>query len=652
MTKNDWDLEAANATYNVDGWGSGYFSINPDGNVMAKPLKESGGAIPLLEVVNEARSRGLPFPLVIRFQDLLRHRVESVNSAFENAISEFNYRGKYRGVFPIKVNQLREVIEEIVDAGQPFHFGLEAGSKPELVAALAMHKDPESLIICNGYKDPAFIRIALLGRKLGKLVIIVVEKLEELEQTIRASKEVGVEPHIGIRVRLYSKGSGKWSPSGGENAKFGLDTTSLVAASEMLKAAGLAHCFKLVHFHVGSQVPDISTIKRAVREAARYYAKLCQLGHELGYLDVGGGLGVDYDGSRSDFDSSTNYSLQEYANDVVWNIMDVCDSENVAHPAIVNEGGRAIVAHHSVLVVEAFSSIEKTGPKMRVDVTENDHKLVRDILDVKQRLKRGNRLESLHDIKQIKEEAQQTFTLGHLDLESKAKIDSVYWQLAQQIVNMHRGLRYVPEEVKELETSLGDQYICNFSVFQSLLDHWALGQLFPIMPIHRLTTPPDRNGMLVDITCDSDGKVSKFIDLQDVKDTLPLHRIAPGEIYYLGVFMVGAYQDIMGDLHNLFGRVTEAHVFLDSDEELGWYIEEVIEGSTIGEVLAMTQWDKVELMRLLKTQVDGAIKGDRLKPNDAMKLLSDYERLLNEYTYLSLTDAKPPPQPGNWLPLS
>jgi arginine decarboxylase len=483
-------------------------------------------------------------------------------------------------------------------------------------------------------------------------VIIVAEKLEELEQTIRAAKEVDVEPLIGIRVRLHSKGSGKWSPSGGENAKFGLDTTNLVAASQMLKEAGFAHCLKLVHFHLGSQVPDISTIKRAVREAARYYAKLAKLGHELGYLDVGGGLGVDYDGSRSDFDSSTNYSLQEYANDVVWNIMDVCDSEGVPHPVIVSEGGRAIVAHHSVLVLEAFSAIEKTGPKLKVEVTEKDHKLVHDILDVKQRLKRGNRIESLHDIQQIKEEAQQTFDLGLLGLESKAKIDTVYWQLAHQIVNMHRGLRYVPEEVKELEVTLADQYICNFSVFQSLLDHWALGQLFPIMPIHRLTTPPDRHGTIVDITCDSDGKVSKFIDLQDVKETLPLHRIPPGEMYYIGVFMVGAYQDIMGDLHNLFGRVTEVHVFLDPDEESGWYIEEVIGGSTIGEVLAMTQWDKVELMRLLKAQVDDAIKTDRLKPNDAMRLLDDYERLLLEYTYLTLNGTKPPPQPGNWLPLS
>src|SRR2546423_1306018 len=558
----DWDVESAIATYNVDGWGSGYFTVNAEGNVVAKPLQENGGSITILEVVNEARSRGLSFPLVIRFQDLLRHRVESVKIAFQNAIAEFDYKGAYRGVFPIKVNQLREVIEEIVDAGQQFHFGLEAGSKPELVAALAMHKDPESLIICNGYKDKAFIRIALLGRKLGKLVVIVVEKLEELEQTIKASKEVGVEPVIGIRVRLHSKSSGKWSPSSGENAKFGLDTTNLVAASQMLKDAGFAH------------------------------------------------------------------------------------------PSIVNEGGRAIVAHHSVLVVEAFSSIEKTGPRLKIEASEKDHKLVGDIVDVKQRLKRGNRMESLHDIQQIKEEAQETFTLGHLELESKAKIDALYWQLAQQIVNMHRGLRYVPDEIKELETSLGDQYICNFSVFQSLLDHWALGQLFPIMPIHRLTTSPDRQGTLVDITCVSDGKVSKFTDLQDVRDTLPLHRVIPGEIYYLGVFMVGAYQDIMGDLHNLFGRVTEAHIFLDPDEESGWYIEEVIEGSTIGEVLAMTQWDKVELMRLLKTQVDTAIKTDRLKPNDAMKLLSDYERLLQEYTYLSFNGVKAPAQPGSWLPLS
>jgi arginine decarboxylase len=645
--KPDWDIESAINTYNVDGWGGGYFTINGAGNAEARPLQEGGGSIDLLEVVNEAKERGLGFPLVIRFQDLLRHRVVAINRAFQAAISEFGYRNQYRGVFPIKVNQLREVIEEIADAGQEFHFGLEAGSKPELIASLAIHTNPESLIVCNGYKDRAYIRAAMLGRRLGKSVIVVVEKLEELQQGIRVAREMGVDPLFGIRVRLHSKGFGKWTTSGGEHAKFGLDTANLVAASDLLKAEGMAHCLKLLHFHVGSQVPDISTIKRAVREAARYYAKLSKLGHELGYVDVGGGLAVDYDGSRTTFDSSMNYSLQEYANDVVWNIMDVCDSEGVAHPAIVSESGRAIVAHHSVLVVEAFGAIEKNDPDAKVTPAETDHKLVRDILDVQQKLRRNNRRESLHDAQQIKEEAQQMFSLGLLDLPSKAKIESVYWQLAEQIVAMHRGLRYVPEEVKELETSLGDQYICNFSIFQSLLDHWALGQLFPIMPIHRLNTPPDRNGTIVDITCDSDGKISKFIDLQDVRETLPLHRISNGEMYYIGVFMVGAYQDIMGDLHNLFGRVTEVHVFLDPDEESGWYIEEVIEGSTVGQVLALTQWDKIELMRLVKSQVDAAIKSDRLKPNDAMKLLADYERLLQEYTYLSLNDAQHPASNGH-----
>ncbi len=645
MTKPEWDIDAAIALYNVDAWGHGYFSVNSSGNVVAKPLKESGGRIDLLEVVNEARARGLGFPLVIRFQDLLRHRVETVNRAFQEAMQEFGYRNGYRGVFPIKVNQLREVIEEIVDAGKQYHFGLEAGSKPELIAALAMHQDPESLIICNGYKDRAFIRTALLGRRLGKSVIIVVEKLEELEQTLRVGKEMGIEPYVGVRVRLHSKGAGKWTTSGGEHAKFGLSTTNLVAASEMLKSEGLAHCLKLVHFHVGSQVPDISTIKRAVREAARYYAKLSKLGHQLGYLDVGGGLGVDYDGSRTSFDSSTNYSLQEYCNDVVYNIMEVCDSEGVAHPAIVSEGGRAIVAHHSVLVVEAFGSIEKDPAPSKIEIGPDDPKPLRDIIEVKRQLKRGNRLETLHDAQQIKEEAQQMFNLGLLDLESKAKIEAFYWQVARQIVALHRGLKYVPEEVKELETSLGDQYICNFSVFQSLLDHWALGQLFPIMPIHRLTSPPERQGTLVDITCDSDGKINKFTDLQDVKETLPLHKIIPGDLYYLGVFLVGAYQDIMGDLHNLFGRVTEVHVFLDEDEESGWYIEEVIEGSTIGQVLALTQWDKIELLRLMKLQVDAAIKSDRLKPNDAMKILADYERGLQGYTYLALDGASPAPAP-------
>lgn len=634
MTES-WDIPSAIALYNIDRWGSGYFTINRVGNIQVMPTQSQNRAIDLMEVIREARERNLTFPLVVRFQDLLRHRVETINRAFQSAISEANYQNVYKGVFPIKVNQLREVVEEIMDAGRPYAFGLEAGSKPELIAALAIHRDPESLIICNGYKDPTFIQNALLGRKLGKQVIMVVEKLEEVRQIVQVSREMNVSPMIGLRVRLQARGSGKWATSGGENAKFGLSTADLVAASNFLKSEGLADALRLVHFHVGSQVPDIGVIKRAVREGARFYAKLSKMGHPMQFLDVGGGLGVDYDGSRTAFDSSMNYTLQEYARDVVYNILDVCDSEKVPHPTIVSESGRAIVAHHSVLVVEVFGSIEKGPAELPLEIKENDPKLLQDIAETQRGLAKQNRLETLHDAQQIKEQAQSMFELGLLDLEIKAKIETIYWQIAQSVVELCRGMRYVPEEVKELETALGDQYLCNFSVFQSLPDHWALGQLFPIMPVHNLNQPPDRNGTLVDITCDSDGKVGKFIDLQDVRETLPLHRIRSGEPYYLGFFLMGAYQDIMGDLHNLFGRVNEVHLFLDEDEESGWYVEEIIEGSTVGSVLSMTQWDQNELIRLVKAQTDAAIKSDRLKPSEAMRLLAEYERGLKGYTYLN-----------------
>jgi arginine decarboxylase len=630
-----WDIQSAISLYNIDRWSSGYFSINPQGHIQVLPMQGTDG-IDIMEIIEEARSRGLIFPLLIRFQDLLRHRVERINRAFTDAMAEANYQNVYRGVFPIKVNQLREVVEEIIDAGKPFHFGLEAGSKPELMAAIAIHSDPESLIICNGYKDTLFIQNALLGRKLGKKIFMVVEKLEELAAILQVSREVGVEPLIGLRVRLQSKGAGKWATSGGENAKFGLSTADLVAASETLKREGLAHCLQLVHFHVGSQVPDIGTIKRAVREAARFYAKMAKMGHPLGYFDVGGGLGVDYDGSRTAFDSSTNYSLSEYARDIVYNVMDVCDSEKVAHPIIISESGRALVAHHSVLIVEAFGSIEKNSAPISMDEQTGEIKLVSDMRDLQKNLTMQNRMETLHDAQQIKEQTQSMFDLGLLDLESKARIEVLYWRVAQAIVDFTRGAKYVPDEIKDLEVTLGDQYVCNFSVFQSLLDHWALGQLFPVMPIHRLDQMPTRNGTLVDITCDSDGKVSKFIDLQDVKETLALHDLRPGEPYYIGFFLMGAYQDIMGDFHNLFGRVNEAHVFLDEDEEGGFYIEEIIEGSTIGDVLTLTQWNQNELIRLIKAQVDAAIKSDRLKPNEAMRLLTNYERVLKTYTYLHL----------------
>ena len=529
------------------------------------------------------------------------------------------------------------MVEEIVDAGKKYHFGLEAGSKPEMIAALSVHEDPESLLVGNGYKDPELIQAALMGVKLGKKVILVVEKLEELYQILAVGKRMGVVPMIGARVRLLSKGAGKWATSGGENAKFGLDTAELVTMSDVLHEAGIPQALKMLHYHVGSQVPDISTINRATSEATRFYAKLYQMGHPLEYLDVGGGLAVDYDGSRTSFDSSMNYSVHEYTRTLVYNIMEICDAEKVPHPIIVSESGRYIAAPHSVLIVEAFGVIEKEHAPREIVAAPSDHKLVNDMFEIGASLTKKRRQENLHDAQQIRDQAQSMFELGILDLRSKAKIDALYWQIAAGVVQLYKGVKYVPEEVKELEVSLADQLICNFSVFQSIIDHWALGQLFPIMPIHRHHEKMERQGTLVDITCDSDGKIAKFIDFQDVRPTLPLHRLIPNEPYYLGFFLTGAYQDIMGDLHNLFGRVNEMHVFLDEDEEEGYYIEEEIPGTTVGSVLTHTQWDPKEMSRRIKAQLDAAIKSDRLKPNEGMRLLSEYERTLNSYTYLNFS---------------
>lgn len=635
-----WTIQDARTRYNIDRWGARYFDINDAGHVVARPLQDAGVGVDLTDIVEEARGRGLKFPLLIRFQDILRHRVEAINKAFRNAITEFNYTAQYRGVFPIKVNQLREVVEEILDAGKPFNFGLEVGSKPELFAGLAMQNQPGSLIICNGYKDVQFIRMALMGTKLGKHVIMVVEKLEELKQIIAVSRQVGVEPLIGIRARLASKGAGKWAESGGENAKFGLSTAELLAATELLRAEKLEHCFKLLHFHIGSQVPDILTVKKAVQEASRFYAKLHKMGFGIEFMDVGGGLGVDYDGSRSAFDSSTNYSLQEYANDIVYYIADVCNAEKVPHPNIVSESGRGIVAYHSVLLVEVFGSIAKTKGGDALTFGDSEHALVRELLDIKKNIAKLNKLEAYHDAEERKEDAHQMFTLGLLELPDKAKIETLYWEISQAVVASFQGQAYIPEEIRKLEDLLGDQYLCNFSVFQSLLDHWALGQLFPIMPIARLNERPTKEGTLVDITCDSDGCINKFVDLRDVRDTLPLHELNSNgngqqEPYYLGFFLMGAYQDIMGDLHNLFGRVNEVHVFLEPDEPTGYYIEEIIEGNTIVQTLAAVQYDENEIKRLMKVQVDEAIKSDRMKPSEGMRLLDDYERGLKEYTYLT-----------------
>jgi len=634
-----WSTDDAAELYLIDRWGAGYFGVSDDGKMTVTPLPGRPGSVAILDVVESAiRDEGLKAPLIIRFQDMLHHRVRVLNEAFAKAIQENKFRGTYRGVFPIKVNQLREVVEEIIEAGRPWHYGIEVGSKPEMFAGLALHTDNDSLIICNGYKDDAYIRTALLGSKLGKKVILIAEKLSEVRAIIRIANEMNVQPEIGMRIRLVSRGAGKWAESSGEKAKFGLSTAEILEAAKLIQDAGMPNAFKLLHFHIGSQIPDILIVKRAVREAARYYAKLRRAGHPIEYIDVGGGLAVDYDGSRSTYDSSMNYSVDEYARDIVWNIADICDEERVPHPHIVSESGRAIVAHHCVLVVEAFGAIERSsGPTVPEAPAKKEHKLLSSLEDIIVHLSERGLTESWHDLLHVKEEAQKMFELGLLELDVKASVEADFWRVAERIRKATEELdpADVPDDLRGLASEFASQHLCNFSVFQSLLDHWSFGALFPVVPIHRLDQRPTLQASLVDITCDSDGKVSKFIDrVEDSRETIPLHPIGNGP-YYLGVFLTGAYQDIMGDIHNLFGRVNEVHVFLDEDEECGYYLEETIAGNTIGEVLQMTQYEARDLAAKLKGQVDAAIKQDRLKPTEGMRLLAEYERGLKDHTYLS-----------------
>jgi len=629
-----WSAAKSEEHYGFKRWGSGHISVDDDGFVKVQPRLDGRG-IRVLDVVQEARGMGLKAPMVIRFQDLLRHRVVQLNEVFARAIKEEGYKGSYRGVFPIKVNQLREVVDEIVAAGKDYHFGLEAGSKPELMIALAMHEGANRLIICNGYKDHDYIRLALLGRKLGKRIIIVVEQLAELDDIIRLAEETGVKPLIGFRAKLQTRGEGKWAMSTGDNAKFGLNTAEILFACEKLKAARLQSCLRLVHFHIGSQVPNIITIKNAVIEATRFYCQLAKMGFPMGYLDVGGGLGIDYDGSRTNFESSMNYSMEEYARDVVFNIREICNACNEPVPDIVSESGRAIVAPHSLLVVEVFERINKRESLGKQHQPKEKHKVVDDLeVMLKNKTKLG-RLERFHDALQKKEEAFSLFNLGYLDLENRAAAESLFWQICEQIAKESRSSGYQPEELHELDTLLADQYVCNFSVFQSLLDHWALKQLFPIAPLHRLNEQPTVNAILVDITCDSDGKISSFIDLQDVKDYIRLHPLNH-KPYYLGIFLTGAYQDIMGDLHNLFGRVNEVHVFLEDDEPNGFYIEEALSGSRIADVIEGVQYQQEDLCRKMKVLIDNATRKDQVKPREGVRLLELYESQMLNKTYLNI----------------
>jgi arginine decarboxylase len=632
-----WSAAKSEEHYGFKRWGSGHFSVDEEGFVNVQPQAD-GRSIRVVDVIQEALGMGLQAPLVIRYQDLLRHRVVQLNETFRQAIRQEGYKGEYRGVFPIKVNQLREVVDEIIAAGKDYHYGLEAGSKPELMIAMAMHEGSQRLIICNGYKDHDYIRLALLGRKLGKKIILVVEQLAELDDIIRLAQETGVKPLIGFRAKLQTRGEGKWAMSTGDNAKFGLNTAEILFACEKLKAAKFRQCLRLVHFHIGSQVPNIITIKTAVVEATRFYCQLAKLGFPMGYLDVGGGLGVDYDGSRTNFESSMNYSMEEYARDVVFNIREICDASGVPVPDIVSESGRAVVAPHSMLVVEVFERINKRESLGQQHQPKEKHKVVTDLgVLLKNKTKLG-RLERFHDALLKKEEALSLFNLGYLDLENRAAAESIFWQICEEIAKEGRKTGYQPEELHDLSTLLADQYVCNFSVFQSLLDHWALKQLFPVAPLHRLKEKPSVNAILVDITCDSDGKIGSFIDLQDVKEYVTLHPLN-NKPYYLGIFLTGAYQDIMGDLHNLFGRVNEVHVFLEEDEPNGFYIEEALSGSRIADVIEGVQYQQEELCRRMKAQIDAATRKDQVKPREGVRLLELYESQMQAKTYLNIEPA-------------
>ncbi len=631
-----WGVSDSLKLYNIENWGDQYFSINPAGNLTVHPRRGEGPGIDLMAVVDEIRSQGVAMPVLIRFQDILRHRVVTLNEAFRKSIAEFGYKGRYQGVYPIKVNQMREVVEEIVDAGRNYDYGLEAGSKAELVAVLGMPTTPDSLVLCNGFKDYAFIKTALMGLKMGKRVIIIIEKITELYQVIAVAKELGVSPQVGIRCKLYSKGSGKWESSGGETAKFGLTTPEILHAIQVLKQEGMHDAIKLIHFHIGSQITNIRTVKDAVKEGTRIYSKMRKMGLGVEFLDVGGGLGVDYDGSRTSFESSINYSLAEYVSDVVYSIQEVCQAEEVPEPNIVSESGRAIAAHHSVLVVNVFGSIEVGATPITFDETADEDDVVKEMRYLRQNLSTKNLLEHFHDAVQRKEEALSMFKLGFLSLEDKAKIEHIFWQICKLIHKNAAGLKYVPDEVEALNKALADQYLCNFSIFQSMPDHWAIQQLFPIVPLHRHDEEPNHSATLVDITCDSDGKINKFIDLRDIKDTLQLHTLKPAEAYYLGFFLTGAYQDIMGDLHNLFGRVNEVHVFLDETEPGGYYIEEVIKGNNIASVLSWIQYSATDLEKRIKEQIDARVREGAIKPREGVELQNFYEETLHGYTYMDV----------------
>ena len=628
-----WRIEDSEELYNINGWGNGYFSINDKGHVQVTPRKQGENGVDLSDLMRELYLRDVVAPVLIRFPEILDNRIEKISNSFAIAAKEYEYKAKNYIVYPIKVNQMRQVVEEIVASGKRFNIGLEAGSKPELHAVLAINTESNSLIVCNGYKDESYLELALLAKKMGKQVFIVVEKLNELSLIIEIAKRLKVRPNLGIRVKLASSGSGKWEESGGDASKFGLNSSELLEAMEILQKNKMGDCFRLIHFHIGSQITKIRRIKTALREAAQFYVQLHAMGFNIELVDIGGGLGVDYDGTRSSFtENSINYSIQEYVNDSVATFVDAANKNDLPHPNIITESGRALTAHHSVLVFEVLETATLPEWSNDQDIQEDDHELVKELYKIWDSLTQPRMLESWHDAQQIREESLDLFSLGMLDLKTRAQVEQLYFSIARQINVTSNRAKHAPEELRQLATLLPDKYFCNFSLFQSLPDSWAIDQVFPIIPIDRLEERPDRTATLQDITCDSDGKINNFASQDGFRSSyLPVHSIKRNEPYYIGVFLVGAYQEILGDLHNLFGDTNVVHV---STSETGYKIDQIIDGESVAEVLEYAQYSPKKLVRTVETWVMSSVKQGKISVEEGKEFLSNYRSGLYGYTYL------------------
>ena len=625
-----WRIEDSAELYNITGWGLKYFSINDNGHVQVTP-REGCASVDLKELMDELQIRDITAPVLLRFPDILDNRIEKISRCFKQAAEEYKYGAQNFIIYPIKVNQMRQVVDEIVSHGKKFNIGLEAGSKPELHAVLATNIDEHNLIICNGYKDENYVELALLAQKMGRRIFLVVEKLNELHLIARLAKRIGVRPNIGIRIKLSSSGSGKWEESGGDHSKFGLNSSELLEAVDALAKYKMEDCLKLIHFHIGSQITKIRRIKNALREATQFYVQLTKMGFLIDFIDIGGGLGVDYDGTRSSAsENSMNYSIQEYANDAISAIVDACEKNGLKQPNVITESGRSLSAHHSILIIETLETTQLPVWNDNEEVSDSDHELARELYQIWDRLGQQSLLESWHDALQIREEALDRFSLGMLDLHTRAQIEKLFWSVAREVNDIAKTMKHVPEELR-ISKMLPDKYFCNFSLFQSLPDSWAIDQMFPIMPISRLDEKPTRTATIQDVTCDSDGKINCFISSHGFSNALPIHPIKNGESYYLGVFLVGAYQEILGDMHNLFGDTNTVHVSVHKD---GYEIEQIIDGETVAEVLDYVQYNPKKLVRNVETWVTRSMKSGKITPEEGREFLSNYRSGLYGYTYL------------------